>query len=1198
MDHNDTLRQLDEITDPGLFERLATAVLRELHHRYRHFVHTGVNVEGKTVTSPSDAIKYIRDKGSLRMVAAHHTIGRRKDLQSKWLADLKTTRHEFVKQRNRIPELRATLILTTNREPPEQVVHKLHVAAYEAEIDVTIHSRSDIAHFLDVDRNGQWLRHMYLGVAPTRLSKELLRAMGPKSMAVELSDAESWVSRSLDDQLAIQSLDPVSFIVGESGMGKTVACIKCLEEHVSSDGLGLLVKAEVLGESRSLADAVESTLQELHPTLATGEGREALSLVSESAPLLVVVEDVSRSASPTLLLEKLVSWGRMTDEGKESVPWRVLCPVWPRTAALLSDKAYQAVRKSMISVGPFSEEEGIAAVQRQRAEPLTALHAKAIANALGYDPLLIALHSDDDWSPDPTNVIRSFVEGSLRRLSTGGGKYTTGEYRVALRGLSLMMLERKQLQPTFADVVKCMGKHSSAAQGLRETVKEGEVARLDGSGEQEKVTFRHDRVRDYLLADAIAHMMQRHELNPAAIPEPYFAEVIGIAMAGAEATKDGIDHVARVNPLALFAAMRHFSQPLSELQHHIVDVSTVWANSAASRDPRNDSLRQGVLRVLAECEGVYVRSLAERIDGTGSNWWALRARFRNGDVSAGIVLCAFLEPGVTGTGHVELAEHVFGEAGPEALQALGKVLRNKSLQRVARTGALRLAGYAGCSSLSEPLQESWRNDEARSELLLDYLWACAQCCGHEPGTLLDPILDEWATMPEKGDKGHYSRGTFGEYAGIAFREKMPESAIDYFLCQSKRSELRWPLLLMLHRIDNPNAFEFVVKELARRDEAGMSTFPRFAVDEWKERPKYGGKPMQAASRQRLHDLWSSEKFSGHVRRNALQLWSAKVERGDIAVLKTVDPSSELGDVALFERLRRGDQTAIQGLMDRLESGGARYWWQAGRYLWSNELTECLDHALGLLATEPSETKSGMSEDYWMLPELLTRIPRPTAEQLIRRHWGGLSRSGEYIQVALYLASSDLLAAVRETVERCEDPKPLFAHLGMHLGLRVVGRRGITRIGQMEALLPYLDHLSDHDVFLLWEACNDNGWFDWRREYLDTRAKQTGARFVDAASALKELDKELSRDQPFFRLDQWGERLLRTGVALDDMMQLVKEWLGNQPDSKALRMAVDLVIRFGRRRHLAILRSHEPAQRADTQAIIDSASFALRLRSLE
>ena len=74
--------------------------------------------------------------------------------------------------------------------------------------------------------------------------------------------------------------------------------------------------------------------------------------------------------------------------------------------------------------------------------------------------------------------------------------------------------------------------------------------------------------------------------------------------------------------------------------------------------------------------------------------------------------------------------------------------------------------------------------------------------------------------------------------------------------------------------------------------------------------------------------------------------------------------------------------------------------------------------------------------------------------------------------------------------------------------------------------------------------------------------------------------------------------MKTGVSLDEMMQLVKDWLERHDQEKALHMAADLVIGFGRRRHLALLQSHTSAESRRGSAVIESATFALRLRSLE
>ncbi|MCY3809561.1 MAG: ATP-binding protein [Gemmatimonadetes bacterium] len=1203
MDRTDTRQRLDRITDPGLFEELATAALRELDHRCRLLAHVGTNPEGRTVASSLDGITYFSDEGVRRMVAVHHTIQR--DLRLKWMnddGDVPKTIDVFRRKKNQIPELRATLILTTNREPREELVHEVEAAGYQAGIDIEIYPGSVIAHFLDTEPKGQWLRQKYLGLSQTTLSEELLRKLSVQSIDEEPPNAEAWVSRAVDEQLTIHSLYPVSFIVGESGMGKTVACLKCLQNYVERGGSGLLVTAKVLEESHSVADAIEATLRRLHPLLAVGEGRGALSLVSQSSPLLVVVEDVNQSVSPTRLLEKLANWGKTAGVGQEPIRWRVLCPVWPRRIAAVSDQSRETVDKSTIWVGPFSEEEGIVAVQRFRSSPLPLLSAKAIANSLGYDPLLIALHGSGDANPEPTAVIKDFLQQRLEGLAAVEGAYTAGEYWRALRSLSLALLEHKELGPSFSDVVGWLGEQSIMAHMLREIVKAREVVRVGRPLETERIIFRHDRVRDYLLADAVAHALRQGELSRSVSSDPYFAGVIGIALAGGETTKAGIDEVARVNPLALFSAMRHFRRPRTEAHQHIIDAASAWIDSRDSKASGNESLRQAVLGVLAECEGTHVRTLVERVDSTGANWLGLRARFRNGDVSAGIRLCAQCEPGLGWVGHVELIDHVRGKFGSGLLTALENVLRKEDLTIAGRVGAVRLAGYTSSPYLSEALRQSWDLDSARHEILADYLWACSQCCGEEPAAILDPVFDAWAALPDEDNSGHGNlRLRLGaDHVRWAFRDRVPTKAIDYFLDRATEPELRWPILVMLNGIDHPDAVEFVVTELARDDEEGKgTTFGMTAVEEWTARPRFGGNLMEPTSRRRLRELWSCEDSGRQLRRHALRLWCATVKPQDLDVLKTVDTGGEIGDVALFERLRRGDETAIPELVPRLDGMQARYWWQAGRYLWSDELTDSLDRALGRLADKSPDPECDLKSDLWIVPELLMELSPRIGERLIKKHWVGLCHSAGYVQAALYFASSDLRDMVRDVVEQCEDPESLFRHFGFRIGIQMEGRRGITSLGQMEAVLPYLNHLSDHDILLLWEACNENGWFDWRRRHLDSRARRGGGRFVDAVSALRRLDNELTRTELLWPgLDQWGEALLKTGVSRDGIMELLGDWLGRHREEMALHISCYLVTRFGKRRHLTVLENHESAQSEIGRTIIDSASFDLRRRSLE
>ena len=104
MDHSETIGELAKITDEGLFERLATAVLRQAHPAlYSRLSHPGINPAGKTRRSPVDAIAFVTSENPPRMVIAHHTTAgptqakpwtsRKHSTQTKILQVKKRSRH-------------------------------------------------------------------------------------------------------------------------------------------------------------------------------------------------------------------------------------------------------------------------------------------------------------------------------------------------------------------------------------------------------------------------------------------------------------------------------------------------------------------------------------------------------------------------------------------------------------------------------------------------------------------------------------------------------------------------------------------------------------------------------------------------------------------------------------------------------------------------------------------------------------------------------------------------------------------------------------------------------------------------------------------------------------------------------------------------------------------------------------------------
>ena len=262
---------------------------------------------------------------------------------------------------------------------------------------------------------------------------------------------------------------------------------------------------------------------------------------------------------------------------------------------------------------------------------------------------------------------------------------------------------------------------------LRDLTRHRELVRLEETTGNQRVAFRHDRVRDHLLADAIKDAISRDDLPAEVMSEPYFAEVIGMAIARSGVASKAIDKVVEANPLALFCALRHCSSPQADPAQYLVKASMNWAEGGTCRGPLNESLRGAVLRVLAECDGPHVRGLCETIGQDFHGQWSLRGRFRNGDLYAGVRLCAQLPPGVGWVGHVELIDHVVKKGGCRFILDLKAVLRRRDLTEAGRRGVLRLAGFVASPELAGVLRESWLGDFARKESLSDYFWACSQC---------------------------------------------------------------------------------------------------------------------------------------------------------------------------------------------------------------------------------------------------------------------------------------------------------------------------------------------------------------------------------------------------------------------------------------------------------------------------------------
>ena len=642
------------------------------------------------------------------------------------------------------------------------------------------------------------------------------------------------------------------------------------------------------------------------------------------------------------------------------------------------------------------------------------------------------------------------------------------------------------------------------------------------------------------------------------------------------------------------------------MRHFVLRSIESWLDRDSTHEPNNDVLRWEATRILSNCEGSYVRPMVDRFRNERNDWWSLRARFRNGDYLAGVAMCAQHAPGITVVGHVELIDHVSERFGSMLVDSVKRILTRTVLPGNARSGALRLAGYLRNPELANAIVDSWRTDKQRDSLLADYLWAGAQCCGDEPSRLLEPMCESWAALSDVAEKSGLSspRDDLASLElRLAFHSRVPEAAIGYFLRRAKAKDLRWPITYMVHDLDHPDAVEWTARELAVIDEKCegqeyVSVFSHTVVDDWRRQQEKSGRSMSEKSRARLHELWSNQAENRYLRKRALEIWCSTLGNADLPTLGEVEISDELWSIALFQRLRRGDETAIGAMVVELQNDENGYWWQAGRYIWSDELTAALDVALERRSREVRQEERS-TERSWidrMLSERLMDLPTATIEELLCKNWDDLAVKSEYVQVALYAATPRLLEAVGIIVEGGREPKYYFEHIMMHFGVRTLGRSGITRFEQVEGLMPYLEYLSEFDIQSLWEECGRNGWTEFRQQHLEERVRSTGTRlFIDDNLAMEGLDKMITQ-WPMHFAGHWMDMYFESGASLDHVMEVVRRWLVDQTDKRALAVAGDIVGRVGNRRHKDILLGFGGTATGKSQSIIDNASFTVKRRS--
>ncbi len=753
MDTSRTALELSEVTDEGKFERLATAILRESSDNYRPLVQTGVNSSGKTIKGPVDGLTIIQESGNTHIIAVHHTTTARIGLKRKWLydpanpgtadadlnknqapGDIIKTWTQVQKWKSQLGDVKVTLILTTNQDPDSDVIVAATALAKRLDITLDIWSGSRLAHSLD-DPQGQWIRASFLGIHQEHLSQHHLATLSRKSFEEYRRydrSAES-VDRDIDNQLMNIPLG-VTFLVGDSGMGKTVACRRLFERHIDSGGRALFIPQSIVYTSMTLDAAIRQVVSQLDQNIIPASP-SALALATPKNPLLLLVEDVNSTSASDQLIAKILAWSRKLPGKTNSVndetqcTWKIVCPLWTRSLHLLAKHGEISPTSNILAIGPYSRDEGTKAVLARAmstGDSVTVLQAEEIAASLGNDPLLIGLHQIKA-RPDPHRVIQAFVFESCAEAARSTKTLSELKFRNSLRSLGISSVRNGWGDLYINDIESESLISETDRSCLSILSTEGKLMRIDGSADKPSYAFRHDRIRFWVIADAIAHYDSIGSLDDSLIADPYHSERVAESYVWIRRHEPLLERILQINALSAFNILRLLADSGDTDCTRIASLVSGRLRDGRLKVPDNSHVKRAILNCLSDSSFPEVPHLVRLLGKPTQQGWL--ADFRNGELSGGIWLCVDCPPNYGAPWRDAYISHAKERFSTGYYDALSGILGQPKVSDKHLLGAIYLAGFFAEPTLIPALESAWISDNSRIDRISAYLWALARCGG-------------------------------------------------------------------------------------------------------------------------------------------------------------------------------------------------------------------------------------------------------------------------------------------------------------------------------------------------------------------------------------------------------------------------------------------------------------------------------------
>jgi hypothetical protein len=708
--------------------------------------------------------------------------------------------------------------------------------------------------------------------------------------------------------------------------------------------------------------------------------------------------------------------------------------------------------------------------------------------------------------------------------------------------------------------------------GMRLFIRQAQVCRLDPEG---RLDFRHDRLQERFLVQAMAELLLLREPPDDILTDPYYSAIVGKALARTELAAERLARLRAQAPWVVFEAVRQVGEPSNQHQDRLFQAAQTWAANESQSVP--DSVLTAICWTLIETDSSRILPIIEAMK---PNALLMAAGLRNGSAENGMRFVRGsvrhdFEPGGGNGLRDRIIEHAGHRHGEQLARQLREQLSRPDLAALDANSYLALLGHFRFIGFDQLISEVWVRHQ--DKVLAYAIWAAARCPLQDVNLVLGPLAERLAALPVREDytKNLTEREWMTLYLGWGFRRGITPKAIDYLLEAGRQDRIRRrDISLMVEGVDHPDAAEFLVRHLA---DGGGSNLWSDLTGIGDGDPRVRMRSSQTADG--LRGLWQSPDESEKVRTQAFCLWLQMTGCKDATLLATVESGSPFYDYAVQHRIKLGDSFVVPDLLHLLRSDELRgWWWVLAHRVWCDELQSFASKTLaGFQDKIPNDFSGGRADRLLNFAELLVKIPVAEGEGLLRQHWGHLKYSPWMIHAAFRIGTAACVGLAREALSRCPANVDIF-RLAFSTVWDQKNRANPITLRHLESLEPYLDRMNrDEVLFLAWETeravGSDEEIAEWIRKHLVPRLPPMDQIRVQVADEMLigNLDRSFQETRfgphlGFLFEERGGQRF----IFPERQLRLLDGWLSAHRTVRGLEVVAECLKYIGTRRDLDLL----------------------------